>query len=88
LLEEAARASMQALNQTAMGRFPVNMVVTTLDATPPDVETSEQAASHDAWFRAKVLEALNSTQDYLPHKVAMADVDRMLAEKRARHAAG
>jgi len=66
----------------------MNTAESVLDSTLPDVETSEQAAPHDAWFRAKVLEALNNTRDYLPHKAAMADVDRILAEKRARHAAG
>jgi len=56
--------------------------------TLAESETGEQAQSWDAWFHAKVLEALDNTQGYLPHAAAMAEVDRMLAEKRARHAAG
>jgi len=61
---------------------------TTLDPVLPEFETREQAAPYDAWFRAKVQEALDDSQGYLPHAAAMAEVDRMLAEKRARHAAG
>jgi len=53
-----------------------------------EFETREQAESYEAWFRARVLEALDSTQGYLPHDAAMTEVDRMLAEKRARHAGG
>jgi len=66
----------------------MNTAETILDSALPEFETREQAASYDAWFRAKVQEALDDPQGYLPHAAAMADVDRMLAEKRARHAAG
>ncbi|HBX57748.1 stability determinant [Pseudomonas sp. UBA2684] len=52
---------------------------------PPIVsefETEEQAASYDRWFRAKVLEAMNSNKPRLPHDEAMAKVQAALEERR------
>ena len=36
-------------------------------------------AAHDAWFRAKVMEALDSRQPQVPHE----DVERRFAARRA-----
>jgi hypothetical protein len=47
-----------------------------------EFETEEQAASYDRWFRAKVLEAINSTKPRLPHDEAMAKVQAALEERR------
>jgi len=47
-----------------------------------EFETEEQAASYDRWFRAKVLEAMNSTKPRLPHDEAMAKVQATLKERR------
>jgi len=47
-----------------------------------EFETEEQAASYDRWFRAKVLEAINSTTPRLPHDEAMAKVQAALEERR------
>jgi len=47
-----------------------------------EFETEEQAASYDRWFRAKVLEAINSTNPRLPHDEAMAKVQAALEERR------
>ncbi|WP_300726916.1 stability determinant [Pseudomonas sp.] len=47
-----------------------------------EFETDEQAASYDQWFRAKVLEAMNSDKPRLPHDEAMAKVQAALEERR------
>jgi hypothetical protein len=47
-----------------------------------EFETEEQAANYDRWFRAKVLEAMNSTKPRLPHDEAMAKVQTALEERR------
>lgn len=47
-----------------------------------EFETEEQAASYDRWFRAKVLEAIDSTKPRLPHDEAMAKVQAALEERR------
>ncbi|MQU19429.1 stability determinant, partial [Pseudomonas helleri] len=43
-----------------------------------EFETDEQAASYDRWFRAKVLEAMNSTKPRLAHDEAMSKVQAAL----------
>lgn len=47
-----------------------------------EFETDEQAAIYDQWFRAKVLEAMNSDKPRLPHDEAMAKVQAALEERR------
>ncbi|WP_372878056.1 stability determinant [Pseudomonas sp.] len=47
-----------------------------------EFETEEQAASYDRWFRAKVLDAIDSTKPRLPHDEAMAKVQAALEERR------
>lgn len=47
-----------------------------------EFETEEQVANYDRWFRAKVLEAMNSTKPRLPHDEAMAKVQAALEERR------
>ncbi|MBI0475437.1 stability determinant [Sphingomonas sp. MA1305] len=45
--------------------------------TPPlksDFATSEEAAAHDAWFRAKVERAMASTASKIPHGQMMAEM--------------
>ena len=37
-----------------------------------EFETSEEAAAHDAWFRAKVEKAMASTKPRIPHDQVMA----------------
>lgn len=51
-----------------------------------EFETDEQAASYDRWFRAKVLEAMNSTKPRLAHDEAMSMVQASLEERRKRRA--
>ena len=47
----------------------------------------ETEATYDLWFRAKVEEALHSTQPRLPHDVAVARVKALLQERRQARAA-
>jgi hypothetical protein len=57
-----------------------------LDPLVSEFETDDQAKSYDAWFRAKVLEAMNSAKPPIPHDAAMARVRAKLAEKKAARA--
>jgi len=52
---------------------------------PP--EEKETEATYDLWFRAKVEEALHSTQPRLPHDAAVARVKSLLQERRQARAA-
>ncbi|MDQ0651246.1 type II toxin-antitoxin system RelB family antitoxin [Pseudomonas cedrina] len=53
-----------------------------------EFETEEQAASYDHWFRAKVQASIDDPRPSIPHDEAMAEVERMLEERReARRAA-
>ena len=61
---------------------------TPLDPLVSEFETQEQADSYDRWFRARVQEALDDPRPGIPHKEAMARLDRMLEEMRERRAAG
>ncbi|MES2818719.1 MAG: stability determinant [Pseudomonadota bacterium] len=59
---------------------------TPLSPIVSEFETQEQAVSYDRWFRAKVLEAINSTKPRLPHDEAMAKVQAALEERRKTRA--
>ncbi|MDT9630060.1 stability determinant [Pseudomonas marginalis] len=53
-----------------------------------EFETEERAASYDRWFRAKVQASIDDPRPSIPHDEAMAEVERMLEERRkARRAA-
>lgn len=54
--------------------------------TPIESEfaTSEDAAAHDAWFRAKVEKALSSTAPGIPHDQVMADMQAIIERARRR----
>jgi len=54
------------------------------DMSPIESEfaTSEDAEAHDAWVRAKVAAALASKAPTVPHDEVMAEVKRLLDEKR------
>ncbi|TFY91949.1 antitoxin [Pseudomonas nabeulensis] len=47
-----------------------------------EFETEEQAASYDRWFRAKVQASIDDPRPSIPHDEAMAEVERMLEERR------
>lgn len=48
-----------------------------------EFETEEQAASYDRWFRAKVQASIDDPRPSIPHDEVMAEVERMLEERRA-----
>lgn len=50
------------------------------DLTPIESEfaTSEDAAAHDAWFRAKVERAMASKSPGLPHDQVMAEMKAII----------
>ncbi len=47
-----------------------------------------QSAEYDAWFRAKVREALESTEPDIPHEEVEAEFAERRAQMRARMARG
>lgn len=47
-----------------------------------EFETEEQAVSYDRWFRAKVQASIDDPRPSIPHDEAMAEVERMLEERR------
>ena len=59
-----------------------------LDPLISEFATQADADSYDAWFRAKVQEALDSKKPYLPHDEVMANVREMLDIRRKTRAAG
>ena len=48
------------------------------------IDTEEQGASHDPWFRAKVEEAMRSKKPRPPHDAAMVKVQALLEERRKK----
>lgn len=48
-----------------------------------EFETEEQAASYDRWFRAKVQASIDDPRPSISHDEVMAEVERMLEERRA-----
>nr|WP_236610621.1 stability determinant [Verminephrobacter aporrectodeae] len=58
-----------------------------MDPRVSEFETQQQADSYDRWFRVKVQEAIESERPSLPHDAAIARVDALLDEMRAKRAA-
>lgn len=50
-----------------------------------EFETTEDAEAYDAWFRAKVEAALDSTEPNVPHDEVMAEM-RALIDSKVRDA--
>ena len=46
-----------------------------------EFETTEDAEAYDAWFRAKVQAALESTEPNIPHDEVMAEMRALIASK-------
>lgn len=64
------------------------MNTATLDPIISEFNTEAEATSYDRWFRDKVQEAIDSKRPKLPHDAAMARVDALLEQMRAKRAAG
>jgi len=57
-----------------------------LDPLFYDIDATEEDASYDRWFRAKVQEALDSKKPRIPHDEAMARVAAKVALRRKERA--
>jgi len=57
-----------------------------LDPMFYDVDSTEEDASYDRWFRAKVQEALDSKKPRIPHDVVVKKM-ALIAEARRRASA-
>ena len=65
----------------------MNAQTNQLDPLISEFATQADADSYDAWFRAKVQEALDSKKPRIPHDEAMARVRAMLESRRQNRAA-
>jgi hypothetical protein len=61
---------------------------TQLSPIVSEFETEEQAASYDAWFRAKVKASLEDTRPSIPHDVVMAEMRELIESKFKTRNAG
>ena len=52
---------------------------TVVDPILSEFETSEQALTHDQWFRAQVLAAMQDDLPRVEHDVVMAEMDAIIA---------
>lgn len=73
---------------TRSHRLPFTLIIayvlsmTKLSPIVSEFATSEDAEAYDAWFRAKVEKAMNSTEPSIPHDQVMAEMKEMLAKRR------
>lgn len=51
-----------------------------LDPLVSEFATTEEAEAHDAWVRAKVREAVADERPPVPHDMAVARIDAVLAK--------
>lgn len=47
--------------------------------------SAEEEAAYDAWLKAKVEASLADPRPSIPHDEVMAEIDALLAAKKARH---
>lgn len=59
-------------------------MATQLDPIISEFDTQEQADAYDAWFRAKVQEAIDSKKPRIPHDEVVRRMEERLAKLRAR----
>lgn len=59
---------------------------TVLNPIVSEFDTSEQAASHDQWFRLQVQKALDNTEPRVAQAEVMADMRKLIASKRDKQA--
>lgn len=53
-----------------------------LDPIYSEFETEEGAQAYDAWFRAQVEAALNSTEPDIPHEQMKAEIREIIEKSR------
>jgi hypothetical protein len=65
---------------------PTRYIPLMANLTPIESEfaTSEDAAAHDAWFRAKVERAIASTSPSIPHDQVMAKMQAIIERAKRR----
>lgn len=51
-----------------------------------EFDSAQEYADYDAWFRAKVQEALDSKAPKVPHDEVVSKLDKIIAKARAKHA--
>ena len=49
------------------------------------IRINDDLKAHDAWFRAKVHEALNDTRPAVPHQQVMDEAQALIDRKRRAH---
>ena len=62
----------------------MNALLNQLDPLISEFATQADADSYDAWFRAKVQEALDSKKPRIPHDEVMAEMHAIIASAEAR----
>nr|WP_218576108.1 antitoxin [Pseudomonas sp. SLFW] len=62
-------------------RYPVSAQLSPIVS---EFESEEQAASYDAWFRAKVQASLDDERPSISHDEVMAEMKMRLAAKREK----
>jgi DNA-damage-inducible protein J len=77
-VKERAAAVLEELGITVSDAVRILLTRTANEGAPPFALTMDSAA-HDAWFRAKVQEALNDPRPTIPHK----KVEAHFAKRRA-----
>lgn len=60
---------------------------TLLEPITAEFDTAEEAASYDAWFRAKVQQAIDSKEPCIEHDDLVAEMDALIADIEADLAA-
>lgn len=51
-----------------------------------EFDSAKEYADYDAWFRAKVQEAIDSTEPTVPHDEVVKDLQEIIAKARGRNA--
>lgn len=55
-----------------------------LDPIVSEFATTEEAEAYDAWFRAKVQEALDDPRPPIPHDQVMAEMRALIGNRRKK----
>lgn len=82
-LEVDAAVLAKATDDLAMGGLTVEEAVNIFlrriakEQVEPE-ELMEDSEGYDAWLRAKVQDALDSTEPSIPHEEVMAEMDRLI----------
>src|ERR1035437_7291322 len=84
-VKERASAVLEELGITVSDAVRILLTRTANEGAPP-FELFHSTASHDAWFRAKVQEALDDPRPCIPHDQVQAYLDRKSTRLNSSHA--